>query len=103
MRDDNATVLDELPQVRTSATVESDPGEYPVVLSGGSAANYELVYVEGAKLVVDKLSALIETDSIQVVYGSEPVALVSNNPDGRIHGVAADTAVAPVWPTVLSS
>ena len=96
VRDDNATVLDELPQVRTSATVESDPGEYPVVLSGGSAANYELVYVEGAKLVVDKLSALIETDSIQVVYGSEPVALVSNNPDGRIHGVAADTAVAGV-------
>ena len=96
VRDDNATVLDELPQVRTSATVESDPGKYPVVLSGGSAANYELVYVEGAKLVVDKLSALIETDSIQVVYGSEPVALVSNNPDGRIHGVAADTAVAGV-------
>ena len=96
VRDDDATVLDELPQVRTSATVESDPGEYPVVLSGGSAANYELVYVEGAKLVVDKLSALIETDSIQVVYGSEPVALVSNNPDGRIHGVAADTAVAGV-------
>ena len=96
VRDDNATVLDELPQVRTSATVESDPGEYPVVLSGGSTANYELVYVEGAKLVVDKLSALIETDSIQVVYGSEPVALVSNNPDGRIHGVAADTAVAGV-------
>ena len=96
VRDDNATVLDELPQVRTSATVESDPGKYPVVLSGGSAANYELVYVEGAKLVVDKLSALIETDFIQVVYGSEPVALVSNNPDGRIHGVAADTAVAGV-------
>ncbi len=92
--EDDVLSLSELPQVETSATVESEPGEYPVVLSGGSAANYELVYAEGAKLVVDKLTALIETDSIRVVYGSEPVALVSNNPDGRIHGVAADTAVA---------
>ena len=91
---DGTHSLSELPQAQTTAVVDSDPGEYPITLSGGAADNYELVYVEGAKLIVDKLTPLIDTTPIQVVYGSEPVALTSNNPDGVLRCTPADTTVA---------
>ena len=91
---DGTHSLSELPQAQTTAVVDSDPGEYPITLSGGAADNYELVYVEGAKLIVDKLTPLIDTTPIQVVYGNEPVALTSNNPDGVLRCTPADTTVA---------
>ena len=91
---DTLSALSELPTAHTTAVVDSDPGEYPITLSGGAADNYELVYVDGAMLTVDKLTPVINGDSIHVVYGSEPVALTSTNPDGELHALVDNDAVA---------
>ena len=40
-------VLTELPVATTTATVESRAGTYPIIISGGSAENYELNYIPG--------------------------------------------------------
>ena len=91
---DTLSALSELPTAHTTAVADSDPGEYPITLSGGVADNYELVYVDGAMLTVDKLTPVINGDSIRVVYGSEPVALTSTNPDGELHALVDNDAVA---------
>ncbi|UKK56824.1 MBG domain-containing protein [Prevotella communis] len=51
--DEDESVLIKVPTVTTSATEESEPGEYDVLVSGGEAQNYELSYING-KLTVQE-------------------------------------------------
>jgi gliding motility-associated-like protein len=41
------SVLQTAPTVRTAADISSAPGDYPIVVQGAAAANYEIVYVNG--------------------------------------------------------
>ncbi len=50
---DDETVLLQLPQARTQATEDSPLGSYPIILSGGLAANYTFNLLDGALHVVD--------------------------------------------------
>ena len=54
---DTESVLTKKATAATEAAKESPVGEYAIVLSGGEADNYELVYVEG-KLTVTVPSAI---------------------------------------------
>ena len=56
---DTEAVLTKQPTAATEAAKESPVGEYAIVLSGGEAKNYEMVYVEG-KLTVTVPSAIAE-------------------------------------------
>ena len=51
--DEDEFVLIKVPTVTTTATEESEPGEYDVLVSGGEAQNYELSYING-KLTVQE-------------------------------------------------
>ena len=44
---ENADVLSPKPIVNTTATTISPPGEYPIIVSGASANNYAITYVNG--------------------------------------------------------
>lgn len=50
---DDENVLTEKPTATTSATKDSEQGEYAIVVSGGQAKNYELVYVNGILKVTE--------------------------------------------------
>ena len=56
VNNEDASVLTALPAASTTATKLSDIGEYPITVSGGSAANYSFVYVPGI-LTVSPLPA----------------------------------------------
>ena len=56
---DTESVLTKKATAATEAAKESPVGEYAIVLSGGEAKNYEMVYVEG-KLTVTVPSAIAE-------------------------------------------
>ncbi|MBQ9363630.1 MAG: cellulase family glycosylhydrolase, partial [Bacteroidaceae bacterium] len=46
-KDTEATAFTTKPRATTTATAASTPGEYPITVSGGKAANYELSYTGG--------------------------------------------------------
>ena len=46
-------VLTVMPTATTTATVESAPGEYPVIVSGAEARNYEISYTNGVLIVTE--------------------------------------------------
>ena len=48
---DNESALTEIPQITCDADVNSQAGEYEIVLSGGSADNYEMTLVNGVLTV----------------------------------------------------
>jgi predicted secreted protein len=50
--DTRSSALDSQPTVSTTATQGSGVGSYPITVSGGSASNYELVYVSGTLRVL---------------------------------------------------
>lgn len=68
--DETEAVLDTKPTVTTTATKSSIPGTYPITVSGGSAKNYELSYVNGT-LTVTAGSLMLTAKSYTRAYGEE--------------------------------
>ncbi len=50
--DEDASVLARMPEASCEATPQSPVGEYPVIISGGEADNYEFLYTQGVLKVV---------------------------------------------------
>jgi hypothetical protein len=50
---DDESVITTLPTAYTNATVDSDVGDYAIVVSGGEADNYNFTYVDGKLTVID--------------------------------------------------
>ena len=67
-------VLTKKPTATTTATVDSEPGEYIVTVSGGEARNYSFTYVDG-KLIVTPSTAI---DVIRMVSHAELYDLQGN-------------------------
>ena len=63
-------VLETKPTVTTTATKSSAPGTYPITVSGGSAKNYELNYVNGT-LTITSGTLVLTAKSYTRVYGEE--------------------------------
>lgn len=62
-------VLTEPVIASTDADENSPPGEYPIVLSGGAATNYELTLVNGMLRVVEKDVPIITWSVPSLTYG----------------------------------
>jgi len=58
------------PTISTTATTSSAVGEYPITLTGGAAANYDIELVEGT-LTIGKAKVTITADNKQRAYGEE--------------------------------
>lgn len=67
---DNESVITTNPTVATTATKESNVGEYPITISGGIAANYEFIYEPGV-LTVTKAQLSAKVNDITKVYGAQ--------------------------------
>ncbi|KHJ37007.1 hypothetical protein PBAC_27830 [Pedobacter glucosidilyticus] len=77
------------PSIATTATASSVVGTYPITLTGGSDANYDITLVDGV-LTVGKASVTITATAQNKVYGSANPALVFTY-TGLVNG---DTKVA---------
>lgn len=67
---EDESVLTQKPTVTTTATKNSAPGDYSITVSGGSAANYTLSYVDGKMMVTEKIDDVTLTaNSYTRVYG----------------------------------
>lgn len=89
---ENESTIAEHPTVSTNATKTSNVGEYPITISGGSAANYEFVYEPGVLTITKApLSAKVNDDT--KIYGSQ-------NPSFTIeyYGLKNDETT-PAWTT----
>ena len=64
-------VLTVMPTATTTATVESAPGEYPVVVSGAEAQNYDINYTNGKLIVTAADLVTIAAKNCTREYGEE--------------------------------
>ena len=62
-------VLSAKPTVTTDAPADKKPGTYNIIVSGGSAANYELSYVAGKLTIVEADPITLRADDKSMVYG----------------------------------
>lgn len=77
----------------------SDVGEYAVTASGISAADYDIVY-ENGKLTVRSVSAIVEIDDLNSVYGDE---IVINGDEFTAYGLVAGDAAADLGVTLVKA
>lgn len=81
---DDATCLTTLPTVTTTATSSSPIGNYPIVVSGAEAINYEIIYVNGTLSVVDEttLNNSLYSETVEIRSGGNAsISLELNNED----------------------
>lgn len=59
---ENESVLTQKPTATTTATSSSPTGNYPIIVSGGSADNYSFTYVNGVLTVEEATGICLVTD-----------------------------------------
>ncbi len=89
---EDESVITSAPTVSTSTTKTSNVGEYPITISGGSAANYEFVYESGV-LTVTKAPLSAKVNDATKVYGSQNPAFTI-----EYYGLK-NIETAPAWTT----
>ncbi|WP_460490202.1 MBG domain-containing protein, partial [Belliella aquatica] len=62
------------PSITTTATVSSGVGTYPIILTGGSDANYDITLVSGI-ITVQKRVLVIQVDNLEKYVGEEDPTL----------------------------
>jgi len=67
---EDPTVLDTEPSVGTEASQLSEPGSYPISLSGGADNNYSFDFIEGT-LTVQKVTLTVVAEDKNREYGDE--------------------------------
>ncbi len=81
------------PEIATSAEITSDVASYPITLSGGAAANYELALVAG-ELTVTKAALKATADNQSRAYGAVNPAL-SISCQGFVNGDDVEDITEP--------
>lgn len=69
INNDNETIITNNPTIYTTATKTSNVGDYPIIITGGDAPNYELVHENGT-LSITKAQLSGKVSDITKVYGS---------------------------------
>ena len=93
-------VLTTKPTVTTTATSESEQGEYPITVSGGEAKNYMLSYEDGTLTVKEADPITITVTDTQRNYGDENPTFEYTVTGGTIEGTPKLTCEASKWATV---
>jgi len=87
---ETATVLTTAPIASTTATQTSNVGTYPIAVTGGSAANYNITYVNGLLTITKATPTLTYTAATSGTAGSSINLTSSTNSDGAISYNATD-------------
>ena len=102
-------VLTTKPKVLTAATVDSPPGEYPVIVDGGEAQNYDLFYSYGRLIVVEADAVVVMAKSYTREYGEENPVFEYTVEGGELEGEpviyceATATSPAGEYPIYVSA
>lgn len=74
LSDSESTAFSVLPSIECYATKSSNVGEYPIIVSGGTSRNYEIVAYENAVLSVKPATATITaTDKNRLYFEDNPI------------------------------
>ena len=82
-------VLTKKPTVTCTATNDSAPGEYDIIVSGAEATNYDISYVAGKLTIKDKETVSIKADDKTMVYGNAVPTLTYTVTEGTPEGEPA--------------
>ena len=106
--EENESVLTEKPVATTAATSESAPGVYDIVVTGGSAQNYELNRVNGRLTVLSPEPIVVTAKSYTIQYGDDIPMFEYTVEGGELTGIpyfqCDATSKSPVgtYPIVIS-
>ena len=80
---ENESVLTIKPIISTTATLDSAPGDYDIMVSGGEAQNYSFIYKKGILTVTEMQNTTFEVNGITylVVGNSQTAEVLSVNSD----------------------
>lgn len=78
--DDESAIT--LPAITTTASIESNAGEYPIVLSGGESANYNLLLVDGVLTVNKAIAVVTFAELDQGADGTGKSPTITTDPTG---------------------
>ena len=82
VHDENASVLATSPSIATTAPAASAAGSYPLTVSGGSAANYDLAYQNGSLVIGAGAQSINFVSELNATYGVAPLTLEGNATSG---------------------
>jgi len=93
-------VLTKQPVMTCEATIESAPGEYPIIVSGAEARNYDISYTNGKLIVVDADAVIVKAKSYTREYGEANPTFEFTSEGATLDGVpeltCEATATSPV-------
>ncbi|NMM50224.1 choice-of-anchor tandem repeat GloVer-containing protein [Marinigracilibium pacificum] len=76
------SVIDQLPQISTSATQSSNSGTYPITFTGGSDNNYTFKFINGTLTIAGQTASIQFADLVQDYDGTAKTVRVFTNPSG---------------------
>ena len=68
---DTKDILTKLPSIVCEANEASMPGEYPIIVSGAEATNYQINYTNGLLIVTEADAVIVKAKSYTRQYGDE--------------------------------
>ncbi len=101
-------VLTTKPTLTTTATSQSAPGTYDVVVAGAEAQNYELAYVKGTLTIMEADPVKITANDLTMEYGDAIPELTFKSEGAKLVGTPAlnceATSTSPVgtYPITVS-
>ncbi len=101
---DDASAITGAPSVATTATANSDVGNYPITAAVGTlkSANYKFIFVSG-NLTVDKRLLLVSADPATRAYGESSPTYTATYTGFRNGDTAALLSGAPAFSTTATS
>jgi beta-glucanase (GH16 family) len=100
---ETASVLTASPTTSTTATLTSNVGSYPITLSGGFAANYNLTLVNGTLTITKATPTITYTGATSGTQGASITLSATSNSTGTIsYSVANGTGSATLSGTTLN-
>ena len=79
--DETEDVLTKKPTFTCSATKDSAPGEYEILVSGAEADNYEITYVAGKLTIYEPTEIIIDEDGSKYIVGDDNTVSFAGNSD----------------------
>ena len=92
--DQTNEVLSKQPVVSCEANATSEPGEYPIVVSGAEADNYEISYVAGVLTITEADPVTVTANSYTITYGDPLPTFEYTSEGAALNGTPAITCEA---------
>lgn len=103
VNDETAAVIDIMPEIRTTATRNSDAGVYPITFSGGSDNSYDFFFIDG-ELTITPITQVITFDVLpsSVTVGTDATLAASSTSGLEVLFESLSPAIATVNGNILT-